>query len=419
MSAKTPNVMSWAQARGVVGRVFCTVCRDTDRVSILHKHYYILLAAIVSLAFAFNLSNGRGYSTPAGQLTAHRPPGTSLSLLPVYVIFGRSFFWGRLWLCFLSAATCLAVAWLGRVCYGPVVSVLAAAWCAVYPGHFYYAQHYVSEVPFGLWITLACGFTVRAFSSEKNFATADIAAACCWALAILTRPQAILAVPVAWLCVLLFSSLKKRRQMVHLTAQTCLLIIFIAPWVVRNSAVLGKPTLSTVGGYTFWGAHNDVVFRNPQLQGSWIPTSGLVDTGHALRGDEIDKETVAWRYGFESIVQNLDQMPHLIIMKLWRTISPIVDTPNTAVRIAFGVGWLMTVPFVLGGVVLAVRDKRITTLVLLTPLIVTLVTTIIFYGSDRFRDSIAPIFLVLAAQAAVEWVRALARCIYQMAVPVG
>src|ERR671924_1661172 len=27
---------------------------------------------------AFNLSTGRGYSTPTGRLTAHRPPGTSL-----------------------------------------------------------------------------------------------------------------------------------------------------------------------------------------------------------------------------------------------------------------------------------------------------------------------------------------------------
>src|SRR2546427_8629080 len=38
---------------------------------------------------AFRVSAGMGYTMPSGAATYHRPPGTTLSLLPVYVLAGR------------------------------------------------------------------------------------------------------------------------------------------------------------------------------------------------------------------------------------------------------------------------------------------------------------------------------------------
>lgn len=52
---------------------------------------------------AFSLSADLGYSTPAGVPTASRPPETSFAIYPVYLVFGRSFGWARVWFCFLSA----------------------------------------------------------------------------------------------------------------------------------------------------------------------------------------------------------------------------------------------------------------------------------------------------------------------------
>ncbi len=54
---------------------------------------------------------------------------------------------------------------------------------------------------------------------------------------------------------------------------------------------MGKPTLSTVGGYTFWGAHNEIVFHDPQFRGSWVRTSDLINEQHPIKGNEIEKES--------------------------------------------------------------------------------------------------------------------------------
>ena len=352
---------------------------------------------------AYHLSLGKGYTNPAGVPTASRPPGTSLILFPIYTVFGRSFLVARLWFCLISAATCLAVAWLARQCYGPFVGLISAAWLAFYPGHFYYAMHFVSEVPFGLWLTLACGFTVRSFAKEKA-PGCDAIAGVLWGLCILTRPQIVFALPILWVSILLMK-IRRTRNMAHLALQTCALVAVLSPWLVRNTLVMGKPTLSTVGGYTFWGAHNDIVLYDPQLRGSWVRTSDLVDSRHPLSGTEIQKEASAWQYGIDFVQQHPSKMPQLIGMKIWRLISPFTDTTNTMVYMAFAVGWLVTLPLALIGFRTIMRECNLGTMVLVASILSTLLTVFIFYGSARFRDSIAPVFVILAARGIFQIIR--------------
>jgi hypothetical protein len=263
-------------------------------------------------------------------------------------------------------------------------------------------MHFVSEVPYGLWLTLACGFTLQALNSKKNITSLDIVAGILWGITILTRPQMMFAVPIAGSSLFFSSHANRRRHFTHLIVQACLLLGVLAPWVIRNAIIMGKPTLSTVGGYTFWGAHNEIVFHDPQFRGSWVRTSDLINEQHPIKGNEIEKESTMWRYGLESIERNLTQMPILIAMKIWRVVSPISDTPNRAVLAAFAAGWLITMPLVLWGSVLGVRDGCIAAAVLLIPILATLTSVVIFYGSDRFRDSASSIFVILAARAMVE-----------------
>ena len=89
-------------------------------------------------------------------------------------------------------------------------------------------------------------------------------------------------------------------------------------------------------------------------------------------------------------------------MRLWRLISPFEETENRVVWWVFGVTWLFTAPWVVAGMVLALKDGRTIVAVLLVPLMATLVTTIVFYGSIRFRDSVIPLLVVLAGRAMVE-----------------
>jgi 4-amino-4-deoxy-L-arabinose transferase-like glycosyltransferase len=348
---------------------------------------------------AFNLSLGKGYIKGSGEPTANRPIGTSLVLVPIYMLWGRSFTLGRLWFCFLSALTCLATAWVAWQCYGPRVSVVSAAWLTFYPGHFYYSTHFLSEVPFGLFVILACGLTLRSIKSRCSFW--DFLAGLFWGLASLTRLQILIVIPIAWLMALRAPKIVRRQLFGHMGVQTCVLICVLAPWVIRNFLVMGKPTLSTQGAYAFWGAHNDTILNNPHLWGSWIATDKMIAVNH-ISGNEVEREAAVWKKAIEFVKDNYWAMPGLLVMKLWRLISPFMDTPNRVVFWAFAVGWLATCPFCVRGYALGLKDSRVDVGVLLAPILATVVTSVIFYGSERFRDSISPVFVIFAARSLVE-----------------
>ena len=349
---------------------------------------------------AFSLSTGAGYATPNRLPTARRPPGTSLTLLPAYAAAGHSFAWGRFWFCFLSALTCLCTAWLAKQCFGPAVGLVSAFWLALYPGHFYYPMHFVSEVPYGLWLTLACAFTVRAYRADGGADRFTFLAGASWGLAVLTRPQIILAMPIAGLLAL-YSRRASRPLLSRLAIVTIAMCGVLVPWVARNAIVMGKATLSTVGGATFWGANNETVLNNPKLRGLWMRSSDLVDARHPLTGTEVQKEAQAWQYGLDFIAEHPRSVPALLVMKAWRLISPFEETENRVVWWAFALAWLVTAPWVAAGIVLAWNDDDVVRLVLFAPLLATLATTIVFYGSVRFRDSVIPLLIVLAARGAV------------------
>jgi 4-amino-4-deoxy-L-arabinose transferase-like glycosyltransferase len=348
--------------------------------------------------FAYRMSAGKGFSLPSGEATACRPPGTSLTLLPVYLLFGRSFFLGRLWFCLLAATTCLATAWIAKQAFGSKEAVWSALWLAFYPGHFYYALHFLSETPFGLWLALACGFSLRALRTSTG--ASNLIAGGFWGLAILTRPQTLLVMPLALICLFVLSWLSRKRLARSLSLQICSTLLTITPWIARNTVVIGKPALCTiVGGFTFWGAHNDVVASDPRLQGSWIACGQLADSAHPLRGNEVEREAAAWRYGKEFIKANPEAMPRLLIMKIIRIVSPFTETSNRIVRLSFAVGWLLTVPLLALGVLISTRRNPLATAVLAIPCLATLATALIFYGSDRFRDGLSPAWMVFVGVA--------------------
>src|SRR5262245_30417218 len=156
---------------------------------------------------AHHLCTGEGYCLDPGKPTASRPPGTSLALLPVYLVAGRSYAAGRLWFALLSAATCLATAWAARQALPPRTALLAAAFVAFYPGHFYYAMHFLSEVPVTLFTMLAVGCTLR--SLRRPLVAIDVLGGACWAAAVMARPQMALVVPLGLLAALARSEVRR------------------------------------------------------------------------------------------------------------------------------------------------------------------------------------------------------------------
>ena len=355
--------------------------------------------------FAWRVADGQGYTLPTGVATARRPPGTSFALVPVYALCGHSYSAARLFFCAVSAATCLVAGLVAAELGGLLTGLLAAAALAFLPSHFYYAQHFLSEVPYGLAISVACWCALRGFRSETTAAPAprgtlwlDLATGLAFGFAILTRPQTAFAGPIALLGALLSRREVRGRRLLRIVVVGLASAAVVAPWVVRNQRELGKATLSTVGGFTFWGANNAVIAAGPDA-GSWMPVDTLIDAAHPLDGSEIENDASAWRYGFEFIRSHSADVPRLLAQKFVRHFSPFRDTSNRAVYWTFALGWIVLAPLLVAGCVILWRRAQAGGLLVLAPIASTLITVVIFYGSVRFRDAEAALQVVPAAAA--------------------
>lgn len=347
---------------------------------------------------AWQITQGNGIVRFDGTPTATRTPGTALSLAPAYAIFGRSFAAGRIWFCILSAATCLAVAWVAYQLAGRGASLLAAALLAIYPGHAYYAMHFVSEVPYALYITLGVAMAIQAWRSGSRWSMTGAGAA--WAMAIHCRPQLLLLAPIV--LIVLLAMVRKMDRTMWLAAmrqwavQSCVIAAFVAPWFARNNAVVGKPVFTTIAGHGLWGSHNPFTFNDPSLRGDWVRVSELEQHFGKLPQGEIAKDAEASRRGWQSIAVNIPRLPQIVLYKLGRFFSPFMDTPNTMVRWAFALSWMAVIPLILLGGWQAWKQARAGMFIFLLPVLTTIATVVLFYGSIRFRDSIAPLFITLA-----------------------
>jgi 4-amino-4-deoxy-L-arabinose transferase-like glycosyltransferase len=341
--------------------------------------------------FAYEMSIGHGYVLDSGEPSARRTPGTSLTLLPVYVALGRNYFAARVWWCAISAATVIAVGWLGSLVASRRVGLVAALLLAFYPGHFYYAMHFGSEVPFGLLTVGAIGLLILGVR-RSSFVLVALSGMC-WGLAALVRGQVLLLLPVVLLLMCL--TREGRRNCRYYATALVTSGLVISPWILRNYLVFGKPTMALLlSAYTFWGAHNDTVLQHPELHGLW---AFHVDADHVFEGTEVERDATAWRYSREWLQDHWRDMPWLTVMKLWRLIAPFERTGNRYVYWIFAISWIPVAPLcVIGWRMFYLQNRRAATLALL-PAIASLLATIGFCGCIRYRDAVAPFLMLFAA----------------------
>ena len=348
---------------------------------------------------AASLASGKGYTWSDGRPTAARPPGTPMALAAAYLVAGRSWLAGRVWFALLSAVTCLLLVVSMRSTLGPAGAVLAGLAMAVYPGHWYHSMHFLSEVPYSLCIGafLACLVHLVRRPSPMLALTAGVVLGA----AALVRPNAVVMLPMAGL--LLVACDRRRFRAVALTAAMALTTALVTvPWLVRNQRVMGVATFSTVGGWTFWGAHNARVLGDPDLAGRWVSDATLTDAEHPLPGPthEVLRSQMAWRYGQAFVREHLADMPYLVAMKIYRLLSPFTVTENRPVYWAFAIGWALTAPVMLLGLWRWWRHDPATAGAALVPMAGAVLAAAMFYGSVRFRDAVAPaIFACVGAVA--------------------
>lgn len=353
---------------------------------------------------AYQITQGIGMATTTGEPSALRTPGTALTLAPAYALFGRSYAAGRILFCLISAATCLAAAWVALQLAGRGAAILAAALLAVYPGHAYYAMHFLSEVPYCFYLAFAVALTIHVYQQGGKWA--GLFSGICWGMAMHCRPQLILLLPIAMIAMLVLYRKMDRTQWVAAmriwAVQTCIVTAIILPWFVRNAVVMGKPVFTTIAGHGLWGVHNPLTFNDPSVRGDWVRVSDLERMFGKLPQGELAKDAEASRRGWESIAVNFPRLPQLVMYKLGRFLSPFMATPNQTVRWAFALSWIAVVPFMLIGGWQIWKRAKSKAFIFFLPIAATFATVVSFYGSIRFRDSIAPLFITMAGIGAAK-----------------
>lgn len=203
-------------------------------------------------AIARNLLAGEGYSLIAGAPTVFRPPGYPLFVATVYAISGESA--GAV----LAAQVAVgAVAtWIVYVAARRVVdersAVSGAILAGLYPHISFYAATVLSETLAFLFVSVGLLAATYLQGARRPLLAATVCGAAL-ALAGLTSPR-LAALPVAILAVVGLHRVPV-AHLLRLTAAMALgYALVLAPWVIRNVAVFGRPIPATVGqsGLNLW-----------------------------------------------------------------------------------------------------------------------------------------------------------------------
>lgn len=348
----------------------------------------------------YRLATTFSYSYPGGNLTSFRAPGFPCFLALIYSVFGRNYFLARMALCMLGTLSVVITYLLAKEVLEESRARLACMLQMIYPPHVLFATLFESE---NLFIPLLAGsvwICLRQYR-RPSFASSS-GAGFLWGCAALTRPFAVLVLPV-FAVVLGWTQLRARR--LRPTVSVALVIAFCATmsvWTVRNYRVHKRfVAVATNGGSTFYGGNNSIVACDFSHLGAWVPTTGL--PGRELveaAPDEVSHDKLEWSLGLNWIRYHAYLLPQLLTAKALRFILPDIDSPNSR-YVYFTV--LTGAPFTLLYIVGAIKTFRNrhywTTpwLLIHSVFFTTWLIALIFWGSPRFRDSISPILMTYAA----------------------
>ncbi len=361
--------------------------------------------------YAWNVAQGRGYRglspdvVDQDHLTAYRPPGPSLVLAGLYRVFGHRYDVVRISNCLMSAATILLVFGIGRRCFNDKVGLLAAAVYTVWPLSLIYAIQIASE-PLGTLLFLGFLLACLRFAERPTWGRAAVAGILL-GLAILTRPNPVFMIPLTGLWAL-WQFRRDRRALLKGLAIPVLAIATMVPWWVRNYQVFHTfIPLSTMGGSGLLQGNNRIVATDPDYHGYSIWDTQIPEYADALKsaGDEVERDRRAKQFAIQWLKDNPDKWFSLAVAKLVRGWTPFLQPSSPRLyRLGTLLSWgpvlvlfLIAVVPTLVGFLRSGHPGWLIHLAIASSLIINLM----FWGETRYRHSIEPLCILLAAQAVV------------------
>ena len=359
--------------------------------------------------YAVNLLAGKGYTRDGTTPTSFWPPGYPAFLAGVYAVFGISPSAARIVQIAIDVLTVLPAFLLARRYFGERTALVAGGLCALYPYFIYRSGFLLAEsaAMFLAVLTVYLATLARRNGRLPYWLAAGIAAG----LLALTK-AAFQIMPVIFLLWFLLAFRNRRRPVLKLAACIGVMLLTIAPYIVRNAIVQKRLVgVATEGGMTFYGSHNKLTFNDPEFKGFWINTErfGVENQAH---GDVTEADLSARQYaeGWKAVRANAGKMPELLLHKfsnMWFIHFHYFRNDGLGgklVRLSF----VALLPFFLAGLL---AKKRGAVKPVMPQLLLGMFTilALVFYGNSRMRAPVEPFILMFAAAGmAAMWRRVFA-----------
>ncbi|HEY6317791.1 MAG TPA: glycosyltransferase family 39 protein [Acidimicrobiia bacterium] len=374
-------------------------------------HYY---DAAFYEAEARSIAKGTGFVSPLygarpGPAADH-PPLTSLVLVPAAALPGSDDFTRlamRFTMVLLGCAVVLLIGLLGRELDGPTTGLIAAGLAAIYPNLWVNDGLLMSETLSALMTVAALFVTYRLIRRPSYRLLAVLGVIC--ALAALTRAELVLfvpllALPAAWVTRRASTRTWLEGSAVVLAAAA----VVVAPWIIFNFTRFTDPTyLSTGDGIALYGSNCPGTYYG-SFKGLWdiacLPKE-------APPGDQ---SVVSSKYVHDAVqyaehhtgraaviaVARVGRLLGVYDLSQLATINQGEGRPAWVSYLGFASFWLL-IPFAVFGAVRLRRRRRrkVPLWPLVAPVVLVLVSAVLFYGTPRFRVPAEPTVVVLAAVA--------------------
>lgn len=390
---------------------------------------------------AFNLVH-RGVFALNGKATAYRPPLYPLVLSGMMVIPGCN--WrtavGILHWSF-GVGTVLCVLLIVRP-QGALVRLLAIFFVAADPLLLHHSRLIMTETQSAFLLTLTLVVFFHAVNSPRKvwwFLGGGLIGLCC-----LTRPTFLpwpLATIVLWIVGDLCLGHRSLSQSAKepLESRGCVgkttgrgwaqviqaalvfggMTLTLAPWVVRNWLIFGRPVLGTThGGYTFYLANNPWYYdylRRPGPKPVWDAAEFNSRWEEIVRGRLGGDELLADRLAYQLAFQTVSEQPGMFFRacldrfwQLWRLVPHRLEQDETffrtVTRYAVGAFYLFQYGLIGIAVIYRIKDHNLVmsnriVAVLGSALILTVTGVHLFYWTNmRMRAPLTPILAIFAAE---------------------
>lgn len=313
---------------------------------------------------------------PVDAPSAVMEPGYPLLLGLLFMVFGSVT--GAVWLLNMAFSLLGAFSMRRLLAHNGNETALAGAllW-ALYPPFIFFTAHAMTETAHAALLVTSCALLFNRRNSLKGAFITGL----CFGAFFLVRATGVILLPMA----VLFLGLKKWRGPVMLLLGFALAV---APWVIRNQAVLGSPVLMpTKGSLNLWMRNHPAVLAE---EGIRVPSSIPVNRPELLTYpsyDEFPGEVERSRALGRSAMEFMAANPRLLLwLSLQRAIHFMSPGGSTLGRGAFWAGLILLAPLlILGAAGLKREFGRPETRYLVGVFLVYFIMHVLTHGGTRYR----------------------------------